>query len=137
MNLKPNRKFKPNFEDARGRGTRGDNNSFKLYSGRAQLQIQTQRSTSTFNHTRGEPNFRFRLNARLHLFKQLEAMTNLLSSSVIKIIHGANPTPPSDSMLDIIFSTISNHIIKPLEIEVLEAITTHSSYTRGEPYLFN
>ncbi|KAF6161043.1 hypothetical protein GIB67_007684 [Kingdonia uniflora] len=95
-----------------------------LYSGRAQLQIQTQCSTSSFQTTSN------------HIMKALEvevleAMTNLLSSSVIKIILGANPTPPSDSMLDIIFSTTSNHIIKPLEVEVLEAITTYSSLYSG------
>ncbi|KAF6134349.1 hypothetical protein GIB67_005741 [Kingdonia uniflora] len=45
MNLKLSRKFKPNYEDARGRGTRGDNNSFKLYSGRTRPQLQMQ----TFN----------------------------------------------------------------------------------------
>ncbi|KAF6164293.1 hypothetical protein GIB67_010263 [Kingdonia uniflora] len=30
MNLKPNRKFKPNYEIARGRGTRGNYNLLKL-----------------------------------------------------------------------------------------------------------
>ncbi|KAF6154707.1 hypothetical protein GIB67_025934 [Kingdonia uniflora] len=44
-------------------------------------------------------------------------------------------------MLDIIFSTTSNHIIKALEVEVLEEITTYSNlysgsnnltHTRGE-----
>ncbi|KAF6156680.1 hypothetical protein GIB67_017816, partial [Kingdonia uniflora] len=60
-------------------------------------------------HTRGEPNFRFRHNAR----------------PIHSIIPEASPTSDSDSMLVLIFSTTSNQIIKALEVEVLEAITTY------------
>ncbi|KAF6142063.1 hypothetical protein GIB67_026839, partial [Kingdonia uniflora] len=44
------------------------------YSRRLQLiieLIQTQRSANTYNHTRSEPNFRFRLNARPHIFNNM------------------------------------------------------------------